>query len=388
MSATPDTLTRTAERGPGVASDDTSSDASPLAGLVAEPVGGALVREPEAASADEDATGGEGAGEPAPAVPYGVAALYGSPDNPVPPGVAVGTVTTEDGVVLRTAIFRATRRPLRGTIVLLQGRNECIEKYFETAADLTGLGHAVLAFDWRGQGGSQRLLADPMRGHVRSFRDYGRDLDAVLTQVALPDCRPPFTLVGHSMGGLLALLHAPRLGASVERIVALAPMLRLVEQPLGQRGLKWAMGLLRALGLGRLYAAGGPRPREVPDFMTNILTTDPARHERNGTMFVTHPHLALGGPTVAWVHAACTAMDRALREHHLRAVRTPSLLIAAGDDAVVSTPAQERLVRRMRNANLVTVDGARHEMLQERERYRAQVLAAIAAFAATPAEGS
>lgn len=328
-----------------------------------------------ASDAPAEPTGG-------PAGPYGVAELYGTPDNPVPEGARVEIVTTEDGLRLRAALFRATRRPVRGTVLLLQGRNECIEKYFETARDLGARGFVTVAFDWRGQGGSERLLRDPQKGYVRLFGDYERDLLAVYEGLALPDARAPFTVVGHSMGGLIALLAAPALAGRVGRIVALAPLVRLVGQPLGQRALKWAMGLARLFGLGRLYAAGGPRRPEIPDFLSNVLTTDPVRHERNGAMFLAHRHLGLGGPTVRWVHEACRAMDRLGSERGVRAVRVPSLLIAAGDDQVVSTVAQERLVRRMRCANMLTVDGARHELLQERDRYREQVIAAIEAFAA------
>ena len=390
---------RNAARSGGARSDGPSQPSrspeparSPFADLAPrpalEPVLGPLVREPE--RVDEGVPDAPDDPSPPPPGTYGVARLYGTPDNPVPPDAVPGTVTTADGVVLRTAIIPATARPRLGTIVILQGRNECIEKYFETASDLAALGHAVLAFDWRGQGGSERPLRDPMKGHVRSFREYERDVAAVLAAAA-PDLRPPFTLVGHSMGALLALRAGTRMLAGaelpvpVERVVALAPLLRLVEQPLGHRGLKWAMALLRAVGLGRSYAAGGPRPDEIPDFLTNVLTTDPVRHERNGAMFLAHRHLALGGPTVSWVHAAMVAMDRMQSERTLRAVAVPSLLVAAGDDQVVSTPAQERIARRMRNANIVTVDGARHELLQERDRYREQVIAAIHAFAARPA---
>ena len=128
----------------------------------------------------------------------------------------------------------------------------------------------------------------------------------------------------------------------------------------------------------------GRRPAEIPEFLTNVLTTDRERHERNGRLMVEHYHLGLGGPTVTWLHAAAVAMDRVARERHLRLIRTPSLMVAAGDDLVVSNRAIEAVVARMRNSNVLFVDGARHEMLQERDRYREQVLAAIEAFAARP----
>ena len=52
---------------------------------------------------------------------------------------------------------------------LFQGRAEFIEKYFETVRELRARGFAVATIDWRGQGGSERALADPRKGHVGDF---------------------------------------------------------------------------------------------------------------------------------------------------------------------------------------------------------------------------
>ncbi len=82
-------------------------------------------------------------------------------DNPVPVGAVTGRCLTQDGIALRYAYWHATGLPLKGTVTILQGRAEFIEKYFETIQDLRARGHAVVAFDWRGQGGSDRLLRNP-----------------------------------------------------------------------------------------------------------------------------------------------------------------------------------------------------------------------------------
>jgi len=96
--------------------------------------------------------------------------------NPVPSGAQTGTIAGYGGVRLRFARWEPTRGPHRGTICLFQGRTEYIEKYFEVVADLRRRGFAVATLDWRGQGGSERLLGNPRKGHVRSFADFDRDL--------------------------------------------------------------------------------------------------------------------------------------------------------------------------------------------------------------------
>ena len=68
--------------------------------------------------------------------------LVSIPANPVPEDVVVGAVTTRDGTPLRFARF-APPAGRKGTVVLLQGRAEYIEKYFETVRDLRARGFAV-----------------------------------------------------------------------------------------------------------------------------------------------------------------------------------------------------------------------------------------------------
>ena len=98
--------------------------------------------------------------------------LFSTPDNPIPENRTEGYFETHDGLKLRYAVFRCTQPVAKGTVVILQGRNEFIEKYFETIRELTAKGLWVAIFDLRGQGGSTRLLKDRKRGHVR------RPLDA------------------------------------------------------------------------------------------------------------------------------------------------------------------------------------------------------------------
>ena len=101
-----------------------------------------------------------------------MAGLVDIPSNPVPRNTFCDSVRTPDGVNLRYARFPPNRSPVRGTIIVVHGRTEFIEKYFETVNDLRRRGFAVLVFDARGQGGSDRLLTNRRKGHVRDFADY------------------------------------------------------------------------------------------------------------------------------------------------------------------------------------------------------------------------
>jgi lysophospholipase len=306
--------------------------------------------------------------------------LHPTPDNPAPDNATAGFLTARDGRKLRYARFAPTGRPDAGTVVLLQGRNECIEKYFETIRDLSAKGLGVATLDWRGQGGSDRLVRNPQRGYARSFRDYTADLEQLFEEVVLPDCRGPYFILAHSTGALVALLAASTMVNRVQRMVLLTPFLGLPGQRLSMKTVRFVTTALSLLGLGRLYAAWGPPPGRAAAFDTNNLTSDPERYRRNTSIYEAHPQLGLAGPTVRWLRAASSAAIAVSKPEFMAAMRIPTLIVAAGADRVVSTRAIASYTRHLRLASLLTVDGARHELLQEADFYREQALAAIHAF--------
>ena len=61
-------------------------------------------------------------------------------------------------------------------------------------------------------------------------------------------------------------------------------------------------------------------------------------------------------------------------------IRQPILIIAAGMDGIVSTPAIAEFAVRLRGGSHLIVPGARHELLMEQDRFRKQALAAFDAF--------
>ncbi|TPI31731.1 alpha/beta hydrolase [Mesorhizobium sp. B3-2-1] len=300
--------------------------------------------------------------------------------NPRPENATGGFFTTRDGKKIRYGLFAAVARPIRGTVVLLGGRNECIEKYFETIRDLAARGFGVATFDWRGQGDSDRLIRDRQRGYVRSFRDYTADLEQFFEEIVLPDCRGPYYILAHSAGAVITLLAAPSMVNRVRRMVLIAPFLTLPDLPVSIGTVRRVCSIFCALGLGRLYAAWGPRPRHTLPFEVNKVTSDPQRYRRNTRIYEEYPQLALGGPTVRWLQAAAKASEAISDPDFMARIQVPLLIIAAGADQVVSTKAVEKYARNLRLGSLLMIDGAKHEILQEVDLYREQFLAAFDAF--------
>lgn len=306
--------------------------------------------------------------------------LIALPQRPVPVGARSGMVTTPDGVALRYARWEGLGGPRRGTVVICQGRSEFIEKYAEVIDELRQRGFGVLAFDWRGQGGSARLTRNGAKGHVRRFEDFQIDLETVMTSIALPECKPPFHALGHSMGGAV-LIEAAKAGRIwFDRIVLSAPMVRLRQVPAQglMRGLFTAAGLM---GLSRALVPGGSlKPTSQKPFAVNLVSSDAARYALIGRYADIDARLGLGAPTIGWVRAALAVTARFARPFYAETIRQPMLLIAGSRDGLVDTPAIEAFGRRLQAGRTLVVQGAMHEVMMERDELRAQFWAAFDAF--------
>lgn len=293
--------------------------------------------------------------------------------NPVPSGPVVGAFRGHDGEPLRFARWEATQGPRRGTICLFHGRSEFIEKYFETIADLRRRGFAVATFDWRGQGASFRSVDNPAKGHISDFAEYERDVVRFMKDVVLPDCPPPYIALAHSMGGNVMLRMASMRGCWFERMVLSTPMIGIAAGELRHRKrlVRIYAELSVLCGLSTAFVHGGSdRLTGTGEFEGNPLTSDRERWSRNKAILEVAPQLGLGSPTNGWLRAALRSCAKISAPDYARQVNVPVLLFAAGEDTVVSTPAIEELGVRLKIGAPALIAGSRHEILQERDRFR------------------
>lgn len=305
--------------------------------------------------------------------------LVSIPSNPVPENVVSGTIKTPDGAELRFARW-APPANRKGTVCVFTGRSEQIEKYFETVRDLRDRGFAVAMIDWRGQGHSSRRLRDPRKGYVRDFSDFEIDVETFVQQVVLPDCPPPFFALAHSMGGTVMLRVAHAGKRWFDRMVLSAPMIDLPGRTTSFP-VRALLKTMRLLGQGGRYVPGGSdRLTGLDPFINNPLTSDPVRYARNAAILEEDPTLGLASPTVAWADTAFRAMHTFKRVNYPTQIRQPILMLAASNDSVVSTAAIEEFAYHLRAGSHLVIAGAKHEILQEQDRYRSQFWAAFDAF--------
>jgi len=293
-------------------------------------------------------------------------------------------VVTPTGARLRTAVFEAPAdTPRRGVCVLLHGQTEFIEKYGEVIGELQARNYAVATFDWRGQGGSGRALADIRKAHIRDFREYDEDLATFLEQVVKPlGAGAPLGLA-HSMGAhiLLRTLHdRPRaFGAAVLS----APMMAASTRGYPRWFAASITAVMNATGRGEDWVLGmeGRDPLKM-QFSDSIVTSDRARWQRGQDILAKNPDIRLAGPTWSWLKAAGASMARVMSGGYPEAIETPVLVCGAGKDRIVLTPVARAFAGRLPRGKYVEFEDAEHEILMENDSIRTRFWKEFDAFTA------
>ncbi|MGI1663483.1 alpha/beta fold hydrolase [Palleronia sp. KMU-117] len=289
-----------------------------------------------------------------------------------PPGGHALWLTADDGVRLRAAFWPSGSA---GTVFVFPGRTEMVEKYGRLARDLAARGFSTVAIDWRGQGLADRVGRDPMMGHVGVFADYQRDWDAVLGAARTAGLPEPYFVIGHSMGGAIALRAVLRSAHPFAAAAFSAPMWGIRIAP-HMRPVAWVLPrTARALGRAEVYSPGAQRNSYLASaaFEGNTLTTCPDQFAYMQRQVRHDERFALGGPSIHWLHEALTEIAA------FRRIELPDLPVLTGlgsGDMVVDGGAVAALARRWPGSRFTVFDGARHELLMERAEVRGPFLEA------------
>lgn len=310
------------------------------------------------------------------AIPDTVRATYRGADR-------YGFVTAVDGPTLRFGVWDATTRPVRGSILLLTGRGEFMDKYAgELIGPLTARGFAVYALDWRGQGLSSRQLEDRQKGHIDRYETYLSDLQAFLAGVVVPEARRPIVALTHSMGGHLLLRHLAEQADSTPIAAGIlgAPMTGLRRESL----IATILTLLPSVAAvdERYFYGSAPFRLIGREFIGNKVTHDERRYRFTEAWFAADSRLALGGPTVGWLRQSVRSIRTLMAPGYLERVRTPLLLVSAGQDALVDSKTHLGAAARLSDCHHLVYPDARHEIMMEIDPIRARFFNDCDAFLA------
>jgi lysophospholipase len=298
----------------------------------------------------------------------------------IPPQATESVWNATDGWQIRRIDWKGGTPP-RGSLLFLPGRGDHYEKYLETLDYFAQQGWCVTAVDWRGQGCSGRLLADPHVGHVDDFSTWIADLRRFwsLWQTSTP---APHVLVAHSMGGHLAMRALVEGAVDPVAVALSAPMLGISSMGLPQSWYHALTNFLLSLGNpNRAAWKEGEKPGSPLSMRRKILTHDKDRYDDELYWWDARPDVKLGPPSWHWVERAIASTRLLSEPGRLEKITIPVLLMATTADKLVDTKRIISDSRRLPHSELLLFGSeAAHELLREADPVRDRCLDAINRF--------
>lgn len=294
---------------------------------------------------------------------------------PLPDGAVFGTFEREPGVTLET--LTVSHPNPKATIVLAPGYTAPLEVYGGTFQAFHDAGYAVAGLSQRGQGRSWRPLPNPEKGYVEDYRDLSADLAALIGTID-----GPVMVYGNSMGGHIAMLMAGTEDVDVAAYALLVPMAKIDTGGFPYSVAKALTGFYSTIGFGANYGFGYAdwtfASRDVSQ-PTNC-SANPARAHTRHMLVGLNPELRVSDVTNRYVWETMKSTAEAATPDHLARITAPVISITAGDDRIVQSPVAEANCLAMSDCTLLKFDGARHCIMHEDERQKADVHAAVIAF--------
>jgi acylglycerol lipase len=238
--------------------------------------------------------------------------------------------------------------PPTGVVLVCHGLGEHAARYANVVEALLPDGWAVYGLDHRGHGRS-----GGRRAHLDAYADWLADFDAFRREVVARHPGLPVFLLGHSMGGQIALAYALDHPDDLAGLVLSAPALASSQVP----------GV--AVPVLRLLARVGPTLRPAGIDVTKI-SKDPAVV----TAYQADPLVHQGKPTLGLMSALFDGFGRLVAA--APALRMP-LLLQHGALDELTDPAGTRALEAAAGSPDITVrwyDGLWHEIYNEPERAR------------------
>ncbi len=245
----------------------------------------------------------------------------------------------------------------KGAVVIVHGLAEHSGRYAHVVAALNAAGYSCMGVDLRGHGRSSGR-----RVFLRRFSEYVDDVQRAVRALRRREPEAPLFVIGHSMGGVVALLYAIEHGPTLAGVVLSAPGLRAkIPVP------PWKDAL------GRLMSKVWPT-LAIP---TGIPPRDVSRDPEVVRAYEADP-LVTKKATARWYTEFLGAQDEALRG--APTVTVPALVLAPLGDRVVDPECYHQVHAALgsKDKTLKLYPGLFHEVFNEPEKDEA--LAVVTAW--------
>ncbi len=288
-------------------------------------------------------------------------------DYKAPEGIHSYFVPMDDGIKIRICHWINKSKESKGTILLQQGHNEFIEKYFETIQEFLDRNYSIIAFDWRGQGMSDHQLDDIHKSYIKNYERHDCDIEYILNEVIENNFPQPLIGIGHSMGGCLMLSALHNHPEKFSKMILSAPMLGFKNE----KFLKTASSIMNLFKKDTDYLLGSnPNMGKETPFIENDLTTDKVRYERILKLVRKYPDIRLWGVTNSFAKAVNRRFKLIRRKGWAESINHKILILNNINDRVVDTNKIDEMHKRLINSKSIYFDKTEHEIFMEKDKYR------------------
>jgi lysophospholipase len=298
-------------------------------------------------------------------------------DYKAPKGINSYFLPMDDGINIRVCFWVNKNNNPKGTILLQQGHNEFIEKYYETIEEFIERDFSVIAFDWRGQGMSDHQINDVHKAYINDFDRHDQDLKYILNEVIKDNFPKPLIGIGHSMGGCLMLSAFHNHPGFFSKGILSAPMLGFKNE----RFLKAASSIMNIFRKDTDYLLGSkPNMGKETPFNENDLTSDRKRYQRALELVRKRPSIRLWGVTNAFAKAVNKRFKTIRKKNWVEEINTEILIINNIKDRVVDSKKTKEVTKRLVNKKIIEFYETEHEIFMEKDNYRKKLWNSIDNF--------
>ena len=279
-----------------------------------------------------------------------------------PQGGVLGFLKTKDHKFIRYGIWSGGEE---GSIILMNGRTDYIEKYNQVIENLLKRKYSVITLDWRGQGLSQRPRGRHDIGHIENFFEYQNDLEIVLESLDDKIHSTNRVLFAQGMGGCIGLRSLLR-GLKVTSAIFCSPMWGLSIPILPQTLIPTIGNIIVSMGLGMLKIPYNKDGLSLLNkkFSENVMTNNLAEFERTVKNLLFDKRFGVGSPTVSWITAATVEMTKLSK---MPPPEVPQLVLLGEKDNVVSPEPIINRIARSPKGELAIIPNSFHEILFDSE---------------------
>lgn len=262
-----------------------------------------------------------------------------------------------------------------GTILIIQGRAETMDKYLSLIKDFVAQNYRVITYDHPYQGYSSDLQ-DLQMSWIGCFDDYLKALSEVLSRY---DHLNP-QIISVSMGGMIAIQALNRALIKPRKLILVTPMMRNSKNgfpPFIAKFIAKSADLFyRFLGNKYAPAPGQMKEYRIPEFQGNGKTHSINRLSFYHRWYQNHRQHPLGGVTWHWLYECYNNEPEVILNSD-----TEILFLEAEEDTIVDNSCNKTLIKKSDSAiNFITIKNAYHDLLNETDGIRDQVLTFICHF--------